>query len=153
MTPSDAPHSKIETLRQSGSLNAHPETVSDEIFSANPFFDPHDLVQVKYEMLRRVQHDGKGVKETAANFGFSRPSFYRVQAGFEAQGLPGLLPRQRGPQGPHKVTAPIRDFLKQAVADDPEVRAADLARMVLERFGVSVHPRTIERTLGAKKNR
>ena len=36
------------------------------------------------------------VSECAAAFGFSRPTFYRVQAEFEAQGLPGLLPRQRG---------------------------------------------------------
>jgi transposase len=153
VTESDAPRSKVEALRQNGSLNLRPETVADKAFHTNPFFDPYDLVQVKYEMLRRVHLEGQPVAETAASFGFSRPSFYRVQAGFQADGLPGLLPRQRGPQRPHKVTEPIQGFLRQALADNPALSAKQLAHMVEERFGVSVHPRTIERSLATKKNR
>ena len=36
--------------------------VRDPLFtSGSPFFDPRDLVQVKYELLRRVRVDGDSV--------------------------------------------------------------------------------------------
>ena len=47
--------SKGESLRQQGVLNPHPEKVADPLFHDSEFFDPRDLVQVKYEMLRRVR--------------------------------------------------------------------------------------------------
>jgi len=49
---------KYETLRQYGALNRAAEAVRDEFFINHEFFDPRDLVQVKYEMLRRVRIDG-----------------------------------------------------------------------------------------------
>jgi hypothetical protein len=64
----------------------------------NEFFDPLDLVQVKYEMLRRVRADHKSIRRAAQDFGFSRPSVYRARAAFERAGLPGLLPAERGPR-------------------------------------------------------
>ena len=47
------PDPKDRPLRQQGSLNPHPDQVTDELFRNNNFFDARDLVQVKYEMLRR----------------------------------------------------------------------------------------------------
>ena len=52
-------------------LNPHPERVSDLLFQTYVFFDPCDLVQVKYEMLRRVMVEDQPVVITAATFGFS----------------------------------------------------------------------------------
>ena len=49
--PDDA---KLRSLREQGTLNPRPQAVTDDLFTASEFFDPHDLVQVKYEMLRRV---------------------------------------------------------------------------------------------------
>jgi len=72
------PDAKLQTLQQQGTLNPRPKDVSDELFVQDGFFDPRDLVQVKYEMLRRVQADGKSVTDAAASFGFSRPSFYQA---------------------------------------------------------------------------
>jgi hypothetical protein len=71
---------KLEALRQQGTLNPRPDEVTDERFAAHSFFDPRDLVQVKYEMLRRVQADGKSITDAEAAFGFSRPSFYQAQS-------------------------------------------------------------------------
>ena len=51
--------SKGESLRQQGVLNPHPQKVADPLFHGSEFFDPRDLVQVKYEMLRRVQVEGR----------------------------------------------------------------------------------------------
>ena len=67
---------KASALRQHHALHPRPQAVIDEAFtSANPFFDPRDVVQVKYEMLRRVREDGTPVSRAAADFGFSRPSY------------------------------------------------------------------------------
>jgi hypothetical protein len=52
-------------------------------------------VQVKYEMLRRVQAEGKSVTDASAGFGFSRPSFYQALSAFERDGLAGLVSSAR----------------------------------------------------------
>ena len=136
---------KTERLKQQGGLNRHPERVRAPWFLSDRFFDARDLVQVKYEMLRRVQREGGSVTHAAADFGFSRVSFYQTQTAFAAGGLPGLVPRRRGPRGAHKLTEEVMAFLDQARAEAPELSSRDLAGRVQERFGLSVHPRSIER--------
>jgi hypothetical protein len=86
------PDAKEQALREHGSLNPRPHMVTDPLFCEVAFCDARDLVQVKYEMLRRVRVDGQSVTESAAAFGFSRPSFYQAQSAFEQGGLGGLLP-------------------------------------------------------------
>ena len=44
---------KKAALARDGALNPRPEAVRDTLFTDNPFFDPADLVQVRYEMVRR----------------------------------------------------------------------------------------------------
>lgn len=140
-------------LKAQGALNPRPERVSDPLFLAHEFFDPHDLVQVKYEMLRRVHREGQPVGETAAAFGFSRVAFYQAQAALAQQGLAGLIPERRGPRGAHKLTAPVLEYLLQAVAEDPSLRPPALAALVEERFGISIHPRSIERALARRQKK
>src|SRR6201993_3730719 len=146
---------KTRALQQEASLHAHPEQVTDELFLSHEFFDPRDLVQVKYEMLRRVQSEGQAVSQSAARFGFSRPSFYQTQAAFQQGGLPALMPQKRGPKQAHKLTAGVLAFIRQARQGDPSLRPAALASLVKDRYGVSVHPRSLERALrrGQKKLR
>ena len=103
---------KIQTLRQQGVLNPHPEAVTDPLFETGEFFDPQDMVQVKYEMLRRVEVEKAPVTEAAAAFGLSRPAFYQAQHAVAQQGLAGLIPRKRGPHGAHKLTPAVLDFLR-----------------------------------------
>ena len=138
---------KSKALQQEGSLHAHPEQVKDELFLSHEFFDPRDLVQVKYEMLRRVQSDGQTVSQSAARFGFSRPSFYQAQAAFEQGGLPALMARKRGPKRAHKLTTEVLAFVRQAQQEDSSLRPAGLSVLVKDRYGISVHPRSIERAL------
>ena len=40
--------SKASVLAEDGTLNPAPEKVSDPKFQADGFFDPRDIVQVKY---------------------------------------------------------------------------------------------------------
>ena len=138
---------KREVLRRQGVLNMHPERVRDPLFGHHDFFDPHDLMQVKDEMVRRVATDGVAVTAAADAFGFSRPSFYQAQASLEERGLAGLVPRKRGPHGGHKLKADVVAFLKQERTQDPAVSADELARRVGTRFGVVVHQRSVERAL------
>src|SRR4051794_33746572 len=138
---------KFRTLQQQGTLNPRPKEVRDELFHQDDFFDPRDLVQVKYEMLRRVQAEGKSVTDTSANFGFSRPSFYQALSAFERDGLAGLVPRKRGPKQAHKLTEEVLAFIAEARQKEASVRLPALVKLIQERFGTSVHPRSIERSL------
>jgi transposase len=148
------PDPKTVALRGQGTLNAHPEDVTDPLFQGSDFFDARDLVQVKYEMLRRVRIDARPITESASAFGFSRPSFYQAQSAFDLAGLGGLLPKKPGPQRAHKLSAEVMEYLEQLLRVDPSLRPTDLAERVLERFERKVHPRSIERALARpKKNR
>ena len=138
---------KTRALQQEASLHPHPEQVTDELFLTHEFFDPRDLVQVKYEMLRRVQSEGQAVSQSAAHFGFSRPSFYQAQTAFEQGGLPALMPQKRGPKKAHKLTAEVLAFIRQAQQEDSSLGTPGLASLVKNRYGITVHPRSIERAL------
>lgn len=144
---------KVQALRGHHTLNAHPQKVTDSLFVENEFFDPRDLVQVKYEMLRRVRIDGLSVTHAVQAFGFSRPVFYQALAAFEESGLPGLVPRRPGPKHAHKLTDEIVEYLEQQLALDRALRAGTLSERVLEKFGCSVHPRSIERALQRRKTK
>ena len=52
---------KVQALRAERSLNPRPEAVRDEQFARSEFLDARDLVQVKYEMVRRARVDGESV--------------------------------------------------------------------------------------------
>lgn len=146
--PRKKPYStKLESLRRQGSLNLYPERVTDPLFQQQDFFDPHDLVQIKYEMLRRVEVDKFTVSQAAAAFGLSRPTFYQARFEFEQGGLPGLISKKPGPRSPHKFTPEIVDFMRGEQQANASLRAADLVNLVRERFGVVVHPNSVDRAL------
>ena len=147
------PDTKTRALKTHGCLNSRPDAVRDELFLSNPFFDPRDLLQVKYEMLRRVREDGLPVSHAAANFGVSRPTWYQAQRAYEAGGLPALLPHRPGPRRPHKLSDAVVEALHTAKSEHPTLTARDLTELVRERFGISVHRRSIERALGRGKKR
>jgi len=138
---------KVARLQADGTLNRRAAQVTDLVFQAHDFFDARDVVQVKYEMLRRVEIEAQPVAPTAVAFHFSRPSFYQAQRAFQQRGLAGLLPQKRGPRGGHKVTADILAFVQQRRAEDPALRPPALVQQIAERFGITVHPRSIERGL------
>jgi transposase len=141
---------KSQALRQQGVLHAHPQDVTDPLFHKHEFFDPRDLVQVKYEMLRRVQVEGLSITAAAATFGFSRPAFYQAQAAYQRHGLPGLIPRRPGPRRAHKLSAEVLDFVRHHQAKNPGLRAAALSGLIEEALGVTVHPRSLERALARR---
>jgi transposase len=147
-----APDNDKETaLRSHHALNTRAENVSDPAFvSGDPFFDARDLVQVKYEMLRRARKEGTTVSEAAAAFGFSRPSFYEAEAAYESGGLPGLLPKRPGPRRAHKLSQEVVARLEEARTTEPSLTSSDLADLARAEFGLHVHPRSVERALARR---
>ncbi len=141
MTTARDDESKRTALVRSGTLHPRPERVDDELFRENPFFDPHDRLQVKYEMLRRVRVDGLSVSAAASACGLSRPTYYQARDAFEQGGLAGMLPAKKGPKRAHKLTPDVLAF----VAQRPELKPAQLAAEIAERFGVEVHPKSVAR--------
>ena len=146
---------KVVALRQCGCLNPRPQRVADQPFISSDFFDPRDLVQVKYEMVRRVRVDGETISRSATSFGFSRPSFYLAQAAIERGGLAALVPQKPGPRRSHKLGREVVDFLRRELSEAPLLDSSELARRVQGHFGRKVHPRSVERALARheKKDR
>ena len=64
--PAAKPDRKTAELAASRTLNPHPETLADAAFAGSDFFDARDLVQVKYEMVRRVEAEDAPVARAAA---------------------------------------------------------------------------------------
>lgn len=149
--PNRTADSKVEALRRQGALHPNPHLVHDETFRQSEFFDARDLVQVRYEMLRGHQVDGKTVTAVAVAFGVSRQAFYTTEAAFKRMGISGLLPRRRGPQRAHKCTDEVLDFVEQWRATSPTEK--DVTEAIQKRFGVSINPRSIERALARRKKK
>jgi transposase len=145
--------SKLQALRENGTLNPTPESVRDAVFAESVFFDPNDLLQVKYEMLRALEVDGQSIAGTAEAFGVSRPTVYEAKANFETKGLLGLLPEKRGPKHPHKLTPEVMKVVARWILEEPEIDSSTLATRVKERWRVTVHPRTIEKALAREAKR
>lgn len=144
---------KTEALRRQRALNPKPEEVTDERFVGEGFFDPRDLVQVKYEMLRRARDEGTTVTEAAERFGFSRPTFYEARRALEEEGLVGLVPKRPGPKGAHKLTEEVMAFVEGLRDRSPGLSSEELAGRIEERFGRSVHPRSVERALERREKK
>ena len=149
--PSD--DDKQARLKAAATLHPHPEAVSDPGFTAEPFFDARDLLQVKYEMLRKVDVEGASVSAAAAAFGLSRPTFYQAREAFERDGLPGLLPAKKGPQRRHKVTAEVLAWLDTQLAERPDTTPTQLAEAAHDALGIALHPRTFRRVLEERRKK
>jgi transposase len=146
-------HPKADALARDSALNPHPEAVRDPLFLDNPFFDANDLVQVRYEMVRRHQVDRIAVSDVASVFGVSRPTFYKAQSALAERGLAGLIPQQRGPKGGHKLSAEVVAYVDQLKATQPDLTVPQCVDEIAARFGVRVHRRSLERAMAPKKKR
>ncbi len=142
---------KANVLRNEGTLNPAPEKVRDPKFREGEFFDPRDAVQVKYEMLRRVSVENASITDASEEYGVSRPTFYQAKASLEEAGIAGLVPKKRGPRGPHKLQGEALAFLEGLLVPGEPVRARELSRLIRQKFGFDIHPRTVERAARVKK--
>jgi transposase len=149
----DNPIGKRRSLQSTGTFNPRASYVRHDLFQHSDFFDPEDLLQLKYETLRALEQDGYSIARAAGEFGLSRPTIYQAQSQFVAGGLEGLLPHKRGPKQAHKLTAEVRQYLQEQLGADSQLNGAELARRVRQRFQVALHRRTIEKALKTKAKR
>ena len=153
MPPHPDPQAKRLALHASGTFNPRHDRVRHELFQRSDFFDPRDLLQLKYETLRALKEEGYSIARAAADFGLSRPTIYQTQNHFQERGLEGLLPEKPGPKNPHKLTVEVRRHLQELIQAEPELGGRQLARRVRQRFHVKLHPRTIEKALKSEAKR
>lgn len=90
--------SKSEFLIRHRTFHVGHAQVTDSLFEIDGFFDPRDLLQVKYERLRHVRVDGGPVGRAAREASLSRTAWYDAMHRWETGGLMGLLPVLSGPR-------------------------------------------------------
>lgn len=147
---------KHHHLKKAGLFNPNPEKVKDPLFLEHAnFFDPCDNLQIRYEMLRSHLIESDSVVGVCRRFGLSRQSFYTLQEKFKQEGSAGLLPKKPGPRGPSKLTAEVLEFVLQSLRTDEKIAMVELKSQIQQKFGISLHRRTIEKLckdLSLKKN-
>lgn len=146
-----ASDAKLAALEATGTLNRNPQAVIDPTFRGGGFFDARDLLQLRYEMVRRHRVESMPVAMTAQLFGVSLPTAYQAHAAFEAGGLAGLLPKRRGPKQGHKLTAQVLAHIEQCRRDQPHWGTRELLAELQQTFGLTIHRRSLERVLQGKK--
>jgi transposase len=134
-------------LRNQGVFNFASQAVNDRLFKNSAFFDSNDLVQVKYEMLRKVEKEGVSVSRASLDFGFSRPTFYQAQDDFRNLGMLGLAPSKRGPKTAHKLSDEIIQYIEQKLTLNKTLSSKELVTLINDKFELAVHPRSIDRAL------
>jgi len=150
--PTD-PEAKRKALQASGTFNPRAAQVLHPLFQQSSFFDAEDLLQLKYETLRALEVESYPIAKAARDFGLSRPTIYEAQSQFQERGLEGLLPHKRGPKAAHKLTDEVLQYVKDQIASESDIKAEELARRVRQRFGVKLHPRTIQKALNGRAKR
>lgn len=142
---------KAAIMKENGSFNRRHKDVTARCFQQGIFFDPRDIVQVKYEMLRSVESGEVTVTEAARQFGLSREAFYKNKATYDEGGIQALIPKRTGPKQAHKLLPEGTAFIDDYVSEHPDAHAAEINARLKEEHGISVHKRTIERYLSKKR--
>lgn len=141
---------KKDFLIENGTYNRNYSRVKDARFADDDFFDPMDIAQVKYEMLKEVEKNGRPVTDAANDFGFSRTAFYSIKEAFAQKGVQGLIPKKPGPKKPHKMTPKYQELIDKRIAENPRISSGELSALI-GKDGVNVSKRTIERYRAKKK--
>ena len=143
--------SKEDILMGNGTYNKKYKGVKTPKFIDDHFFDPMDVVQVKYEMLKEVEREGVTVTEATDNYGFSRTAYYNIRDAFSTQGIKGLIPEKTGPKSPHKLTQGCQKRIDEWVAGNPGISSSEIAELINQDGGINISKRTIERYRAKKK--
>ncbi|WP_199273165.1 helix-turn-helix domain-containing protein [Streptomyces broussonetiae] len=74
-----------------------------------------------------------------------------IAAALDAGGPAALVPGKPGPKGPRKLTEEVMEFVEQLRHDNAGLRSAQLAEAVQAQFGITVHPRSVEKALARRR--
>jgi transposase len=142
---SDDPKTKF--LRKEGLINPKPERVTHSLFQTHEFFDPLDLPQVRYEMLRAARVEQATVSDACRLFGFSREYFYRLERDFMARGYVGLLGSSRGRRPLIALNQDLVNFIIHRKMTEPNLTGEDLRKELKTTYQIECSRRTVERII------
>lgn len=148
--------SKKKFLEQEGLLNPKPERVSHPLFETLNFFDPLDLPQIRYEMIRAARVENISVAQTCKLFGFSREYFYRLERSFMERGYASLLGSTMGRRPIIALNQEIVNFIVHRKIEQPKLSGENLRQEIRQLYNVDCSRRTVERIvekLGFTKKR
>ena len=112
---------KKKFLEQEGLINPKPERVSHPLFETLNFFDPLDLPQVRYELIRAGRVENISVAQACKLFGFSREYFYKLERSFMARGYVGLLGSTMGRRPIIALNQEIVNFIVHRKMEQPTI--------------------------------
>lgn len=137
--------SKKKFLQQEGLLNPKPKRVSHPLFETLGFFDPFDLPQVRYEMIRTARVENISVAKACNLFGFSREYFYKLERTFMARGYVSLLGSTRGRRPIIALNQEVVNFIVHRKIEEPKLSGENLLQEIRRLYNVHCSRRTVER--------
>lgn len=137
--------SKKGFLEQEGLLNPKPERVSHPLFETLDFFDPLDLPQVRYEMVRSARVEKNTVAQACKLFGFSREYFYKLERAFMARGYIALLGSTMGRRPIIALNQEVVNFIVHRKIEEPKISGEKLRQEIQQFYNVDCSCRTVER--------
>ncbi len=136
---------KMNFLQHEGLLNPRPERVTHPLFETLDFFDPYDLPQVRYEMLRSARAEQNSVADACRLYGFSREYFYRLERNFMDRGYVSLLGSSMGRRPLIAMNQEIVNFIVHRKLEQSNLSGEDLRKEILKLYKVDCSRRTVER--------
>ena len=138
---------KQDFLNKEGLANRRAERVTHSLFLTLDFFDPLDLPQVKYELLRAARVDNISVTEACNLFGFSREYFYRLEKAFMKHGYVSLIGSAMGRRPIIALNQEIVSFIVHRKMEEPRVSGKALRKEILQQYSIDCSRRTVERII------
>ncbi len=142
---------KIEFFKSVGILNTKPERIIHSMFQNNEFFDPLDLIQVRYEMLRGPRSEKITVSEACKQFGYSREYFYSLDRDFNSRGFAGIMTSIMGRPPIIAQNPEIINYILQRKFADSSLTGEDLRLELKSKFQLECSRRTVERLINNLK--
>lgn len=138
---------KQDFLNKEGLANRRAERVTHSLFLTLDFFDPLDLPQVKYELLRAARVDNISVAEACNLFGFSREYFYRLEKAFMKHGYVSVIGSAMGRRPIIALNQEIVSFIVHRKMEKPRLSGEALRKEILQQYSIDCSRRTVERII------
>jgi hypothetical protein len=137
--------SKSQFLKKEKLINLRPERVIHPLFQKTEFFDPLDLPQVRYELLRSARSEELSIAGACRQFGFSREYFYQLDRTFMERGFVSILGSPMGRRPIIALNQEIVNFIIQRKIQNSNLSGEDLRHEVHKNYNVECSRRSIER--------
>jgi putative transposase len=116
--------------------------------------DPSETAKRRLKVIQWYEEHGGKVRLTARHFGFSPDTISRWVRGYASRGVSGLEPRSRRPRHVRQSEIPLGTVqLIQALREQYPRWGREKLRVLLERAGIYLSAKSIERVIGRLKAR